>query len=124
MTVIEKMREENQGCQHALNTLRQENAHLKYLLSEMVDKNEERNFLAKAELLQNELLKKDEEIGEILKNALEFETGLKHIAKSRPLPDQVFDKHIHIKDECTALQLSFSQLSENFLKELRPKQLS
>lgn len=123
MTVIEKIREENSYNQNALNILKQENAHLKYLLSEMVDKNEDRYFLAMAEHFQNELLKKDEEINNVLKNALEFETGLNHLSKNKTLPDQVMEKHFEIRGICETLTNEFSKLSNEFQDRMRRKTL-
>ena len=55
-----------------LEDLRQHNALLKYRLSEIVDDNEDRNFLQLAEYFQNELLLKDETLKKLMKDLQEI----------------------------------------------------
>ncbi|MEO5909023.1 MAG: hypothetical protein ABIR50_11640, partial [Ginsengibacter sp.] len=55
-----QIEQEHESWQRTIEFLRQENALLKYRLSEMVDNNEENNFLQIAEYFQNELLIKDD----------------------------------------------------------------
>ena len=51
---------------------RQENALLKYRLSELVDNNDDRNFLQIAEYFQNEFLLKDDTLKKLLKSVRQY----------------------------------------------------
>lgn len=67
-----KFEKELTSWQKMLIDILQENALLKYMLSEIVDENEDKNFLPIAEYFQNELLLKDEKLQILLKRIHEF----------------------------------------------------
>ena len=62
-----QIQQEHKAFQKSLDFFQQENALLKYRLSELVDDNEESGFLQLAEYFQNELLLNDERLNQLIK---------------------------------------------------------
>ena len=67
-----KLQNDPDTWQKTLTGILHQNALLKYTLSEIVDENEDKNFLPIAEYFQNELLLKDEKVRILLKEVNEF----------------------------------------------------
>jgi len=85
--------------------LNQENALLKYRLSEIVDENEDGKILQLAEYFQNELLLKDEMLKNLMKKQQQF---------SNPRERDETTESIKAKQE--KLQLEFLKFEEEFVR--------
>lgn len=111
---IHKMREsQNQFLQEhtewerRLEFITQENALLKFRLSEMVDVSEDKGFLELAENFQNELLLVDEKLQNLIKE-------LKSLSHTFKQLNSVKEKEQLIKQHSN-LRKSISQVAEKFL---------
>lgn len=90
-----------------LEFITQENALLKYRLSEMVDVSEEKDFLQLAENFQNELLLKDEKLQKLIKELKTLSIAFKEINVSK-------EKEIMIKQHGD-FRKRISKFAEEFL---------
>jgi len=95
----------------SLEFFKQENALLKYRLSEMVDNNEDDLFLQMAEHFQNELLLKDELLNTLLKD-------LHGLQNSEKLSDKMISRQNKLRNEILEFEKSFLHLSNEFNKKL------
>lgn len=118
------MKEENQNqfehehttWQSRLEFLRQENALLKYQLSEMVDYSDEKEFLQKAEYFQNELLLKDEALDKLIKELKKFSGKINGQNINEDL-EEIY-KHDKLRSCMAQLEEEFLQLSNEFNREM------
>jgi hypothetical protein len=117
---LEQYRHEYRTWQRMLEFFKQENAFLKTRLSEVVDKNTDKEFLALAEHFQNQFIIKDDFIGELKHDINEIETlaregagALKILADKR-----IEGKHNKLRNEIEYLEKSFTQLKNEFNKYL------
>lgn len=89
-----------------------ENALLKYMLSEIVDENQEKNFLPLAEYFQNELLLKDEMLKSLSKQINELKIdGVGH-------EEEIYEKKIQNMQKEV---LHFLNEYENFSRDFKSK---
>lgn len=86
-----------------------ENALLKYMLSAIVDANEEKDFLPVAEYFQNELLLKDERLRNLMKEISEFASE-EYIYYN----ERWNEKHEKLGKEISVFRKEYNAFSENF----------
>ena len=96
-------------CQNKLVHFLNENALLKYMLSEIVDENQEKNFLPLAEYFQNELLLKDEELKSLSKQINELKKdGLEH-------EEEIYEMKVrNMQKEVVHFQKEYENFSRDF----------
>jgi len=112
-----KGQDELKSCEQKLQFFKQENAFLKYRLSEMVDVNEGEKFLQAAEYFQNELLQKDARLQNLVARIHGIEESLEtnnSYASSSTL--QVQQKEI--QKEIAAFEFDFLDLTKQFNEKL------
>ena len=96
----------------------QENALLKYRLSEMVDTNEGNNFLQMAEYFQNELLLKDEMLKKIIKELQEFSDLLKRFKNEKIPSEKMSAHHDKLRKNILQFEKKFLSLSNEFNEKM------
>lgn len=105
-----------------LEYFKQENAFLKTRLSEVVDRNTDREFLALAEHFQNQFIIKDEFMDELRHDVNEMETNVKAtpgVLKTAITPDKKMEtKQNKLRNEIEYLEKNFTQLKNEFNKYL------
>lgn len=96
-------------CQNKLAQFLNENALLKYMLSEIVDENQEKNFLPVAEHFQNELLLKDEKLKSLSKQINELKLdGLGH-------EEEIYETKVqNMRKEVLHFQKEYENFSSDF----------
>ncbi len=113
---IDQYHHEHGTWQRMLEFFKQENTFLKNRLSEVVDRNTDKEFLALAEHFQNQFIIKDDFIGELKHDINEMETGIKTTAS---LPDKKLEaKQTKLRNEMEYLETNFLQLKNEFNKYL------
>ena len=94
---------------------RQENALLKYRLSELVDNSDDNNFLQLAEYFQNEFLLKDESLKRLIKNIQEYSDLVENVeARSSHL----LTSHNILRKEILQFEKKYSSLSTDFNEKM------
>jgi len=78
---LDQYQHENLSWSRSLEFFKQENAHLKDRLTQVVDKTSDRNFLAQAEHFQNQFIIKDEFIDELKHDVNEQARMIKDYSK-------------------------------------------
>ena len=96
----------------------QENALLKYRLSEMVDNTEGNNFLQTAEYFQNELLLKDEMLKKIIKGLQEFSVLLLQFKNERIPSLKMAAQHDRLRKNILQFEKMFLSLSNEFNEKM------
>ncbi len=110
-----QIEQEHESWQRTIEFLRQENALLKYRLSEMVDNNEENNFLQIAEYFQNELLLKDDML-KILIDELQTYTEL--IKRNDTSSAKIILMHNKLRKEILVFQKEYLVFSKEFNEKM------
>jgi len=95
--------------------LRQENALLKYRLSELVDNSDDPNFLQIAEYFQNEFLIKDEALKKLIKDLRDYSDI---IQKQEQVLTHPLITHNKLRKEISQFQEKYSSLSTEFNKKM------
>jgi len=90
---------------------RQENALLKYRLSELVDDSEDKKFLQLAEHYQNEFLLKDETLKKLLKNVRQY---LDWLEDGNENASGIINNHHILRDEILGFEKNFINVSAKF----------
>lgn len=106
---------EHSKWQKILEDFRQKNALLKYRLSEIVDDNEDKNFLQMAEYFQNELLLKDEMLKKLMKQLQGF-TGM--IENKQMSDENINAKQEKLHVEILQFQKKYLNLSKKFNEKM------
>ena len=102
-----------------LEFFKQENAFLKTRLSEVVDRNTDREFLALAEHFQNQFIIKDEFMDELRHDVNEIERGVKDTNSYIKNTDSKLDaRQNKLRNEMEYLEKNFTQLKNDFNKYL------
>lgn len=106
--------------ERTLEFFKQENAFLKTRLSEVVDNNADKDFLALAEHFQNQFIIKDEFIDELKHDIHEIQDlQKKGIAGISIMPDKKMDaRQNKLRNEMEYLEKNFNQLKNEFNKYL------
>jgi citrate synthase len=108
---------EHTAWQRKLDFLMQENALLKYRLSEIVDCNEEKGFLQMAEYFQNELLLKDEALNKLIKKLKIFADQF-HVQNDRSKLEEIIKSHDELRNCISQLEKEFLHLSNQFNQKM------
>lgn len=110
--------QEYKSWQRSLEFFRQENALLKYRLSEMVDNDVENQFLQMAEYFQNELLLKDEGLKKLISNTRDFLAELSEVKNGKKHQEELVDKQEEMRKEILQFEKRFLNLSHEFNEKM------
>jgi hypothetical protein len=117
-TLKNQLLHEHKAWQRELEFFKQENALLKYRLSEIVDENEASDILLMAEYFQNELLLKDEMIGRMTRALEELSEKFNKYDSSASLPAKMISRHQDCRSRVLQLESNFLKLSKDFNEKL------
>jgi hypothetical protein len=119
MSIIQndQIKHEYTSWQRMLEFFRQENALLKYRLSDLVDNNEQNNFLSIAEYFQNELLLKDEVLNRLIKSVSELNAELNKIT-NKEIPDELIYRQEKLRNDILQFEKKFLDLSNEFNEKM------
>ena len=117
---LDQYRHEYLTWKRMLEFFKQENAFLKTRLSEVVDRNTDKEFLALAEHFQNQFIIKDEFMDELRHDVNEIEASIKPLTGSAKItPDKKIEaKQNKLRNEMEYLEKNFTQLKNEFNKYL------
>jgi len=117
---LDQYRHEYLTWKRMLEFFKQENAFLKTRLSEVVDRNTDKEFLALAEHFQNQFIIKDEFMDELRHDVNELEASIKGTNSSAiTAPDKKIEtKQTKLRNEIEYLEKNFTQLKNEFNKYL------
>ena len=110
-----QIEQEHKSWQRTIEFLRQENALLKYRLSEMVDNNEENYFLQTAEYFQNELLIKDDMLKKLVD---ELQKYTEFIKNNNAPSEKIIPMHNKLRNEIIIFQKEYLILSKDFNEKM------
>jgi L-lactate utilization protein LutC len=113
---LEQYRHEHHTWDRLLAFFKQENAYLKTRLSEVLDRDMDKDFLALAEHFQNQFIVKDEFI-DILKHDINEMTMIlkQDIIAARNIPDKRLEaRQNKLRDEVDFLEKNFTELKKEF----------
>ncbi|HEV2833265.1 MAG TPA: hypothetical protein VGW31_14880 [Hanamia sp.] len=108
---------QNKAWERSLEFIKQENALLKYRLSEMVDYSDEKDFLQMAECFQNELLLKDDALDKLIKELKNFPDKING-QNANENAEKILYEHDKLRNKMAQLEEEFSQLSNEFNREM------
>ena len=108
---------QNKAWERSLEFIKQENALLKYRLSEMVDYSDEKDFLQMAEYFQNELLLKDDALDKLIKELKNFPDKING-QNDNENAEKILYEHDKLRNKMAQLEEEFSQLSNEFNREM------
>lgn len=109
--------QEHTAWQRRLEFFRQENALLKYRLSEMVDHNEEKDFLQMAEYFQNELLVKDEVLNKLIKEYKNISDTFDE-QNDEMISKKIIHRHDELRNRISRFEKEFLHLSDEFNQKM------
>lgn len=110
-----QIEQEHESWQRTMEFLRQENALLKYRLSELVDHNEENHFLQTAEYFQNELLIKDEMLKKLIDELQKYTELIKNKNASSV---KIIPRHNKLRNEIIIFQKEYLVFSKDFNEKM------
>lgn len=110
--------QEYKSWQTSLEFFRQENALLKYRLSEIIDNDVENQFLQMAEYFQNELLLKDEGLKKLISNTRDFLAELSEVKNGKKHQEELVDKQEEMRKEILQFEKRFLNLSHEFNEKM------
>ena len=96
----------------------QENALLKYRLSDMVDDNDQNNFLQMAEHFQNELLLKDKMLKTLAHDLKAHSDIISEMQDEKKAPLNIIKDHDRFRDKMLQFEKGFLQLSKEFNEQM------
>ena len=115
----EQFLHENFTWKRLLDFFIQENSFLKTRLSEVVDRETDKIFIANAEHFQNEFILKDEYIHDIEGDIKAQERNLQMALVQKRIPDSIIcRKQEKLRNEISYLEKEFSDLKNKFNKYL------
>lgn len=110
-----QIKHEHMSWLRLIEFFRQENALLKYRLSEMVDNTEDSQFLQTAEYFQNELLLKDESLKKLIKELQDYSD----VIQNKPaLSPQLINNHNRLRNDILQFEEKFSHLTKDFNEKM------
>lgn len=109
---------ENDSWKRSLEFIRQENALLKYRLSEIVDGNEDGDLLTIAEFFQNEFISNDEQASGLIKLIGKFSGELFESSAKNLLSQQMIQQHEKLRNDVVEFEKDFLQISLDFNKKM------
>lgn len=106
---------ENLTWDRALDFYLQENAFLKTRLSQVLDKNTDKNLVALAEQFQNRFIHNDEYMKDLQTDIVMLQRLLKNFI-TRPKPDEnkIVQKHKKLRNEMGSFEKNFAKLIKEF----------
>jgi hypothetical protein len=119
MSIIQnnQIKHEYTSWQRMLEFFRQENALLKYRLSDLVDNNEQNDFLSIAEYFQNEFLLKDEALNRLIKIVSELNAELNKMT-DKNIPDELIYQQEKLRNDILQFEKKFLDLSNEFNEKM------
>ena len=109
--------QEHKEWERRLEFITQENALLKYRLSEMVDVSEDKNFLQLAENFQNELLLKDEKIHKLITELKTISTVFKEVNNPKE-KEGLISQHSDLRKRISQFAEQFLHFTNQFNKKM------
>ncbi|MGN6266751.1 MAG: hypothetical protein ACTHM5_13795 [Ginsengibacter sp.] len=109
--ISEQLKHELMSWLRLIEFYRQENALLKYRLSELVDSSEDKKFLQRAERFQNEFLLEDDTLKKLLRNVRQYLDWLED--ENEKAPDILNNHHV-LRDEILRFEKNFIRVSAAF----------
>jgi hypothetical protein len=110
-----QIKHEHMSWLRLIEFFRQENALLKYRLSEMVDNNDDSQFLQTAEYFQNEFLLKDEALKKLIKELQDYSD----IIQNKPdLSKQLINAHNNLRNDILQFEEKYTLLSKEFNEKM------
>ena len=106
-----QIKHEHMSWLRLIEFFRQENALLKYRLSEMVDNSEDSLFLQTAEYFQNELLLKDEALKKLIKELQDYSDIIQNKIAISP---QLINNHNKLRNDILEFEEKYATLSKEF----------
>jgi len=116
--VRNQLEHEYNSWKRKLEFFKQENALLKYRLSEMVDSSEGANFLQMAEYFQNELLLKDEGLKKLTSSIQEFANGAEGVRNKERHEEELIAKQKELRKKILKFGKAFLSLSTEFNEKM------
>ncbi|MEO8720450.1 MAG: hypothetical protein ABI297_02980 [Ginsengibacter sp.] len=110
-----QIEQEHKSWQRTVEFLRQENALLKYRLSEMVDDNEENHYIQTAEYFQNELLLKDDQLKKLID---ELQAYTERIKSEHVSSEAIILMHNKFRTEINVFQKEYLIFSQDFNEKM------
>jgi hypothetical protein len=110
--------EEHKAWQRRLEFLRQENALLKYRLSEMLDNTEDNYFLQMAEHFQNELLLKDEKLKTLFSKIQKFHADTNRMSDEKKGIHDLIERQSKLRNDIFEFEKQFLNLANEFNKKM------
>jgi|SRR5690242_3329871 hypothetical protein len=110
-----QIKHEHMSWLRMIEFFRQENALLKYRLSELVDSSEDSLFLQTAEYFQNEFLIKDEALKILIRQLQEYSDLIQSKVKISP---QLIDTHNKIRNDILMFGKDYASLSKEFNEKM------
>ena len=119
MSIIQnnQIKHEYTSWQRMLEFFRQENALLKYRLSDLVDNNEQNDFLSIAEYFQNEFLLKDEALNRLIKSVSELNAELNKMT-DKNIRDELIYQQEKLRNDILQFEKKFLDLSNEFNEKM------
>ena len=113
-----EIQHDNKNFQGSLDFFQQENALLKYRLSEVVDDSEERGFLQLAEYFQNELLLNDERLSHLTKRLHQLNEQIPTYGKNKNSSESFAAIQDKFRTDFLEFETRFQSLSKEFNQKL------
>lgn len=110
-----QIKHEHMSWLRLIEFFRQENALLKYRLSEMVDNSEDTGFLQMAEYFQNELLLKDEALKKLIKELQDYSDIIQNKLDLSP---QLINTHNKLRCDILQFEETYTTLSKDFNEKM------
>ncbi len=120
LSKTDQFHHENRTWGRMLEFIKQENSYLKTRLSEVLDHNSDKNFLALAEQFQNKFILKDEFIDELRHDVNKQEQSLKVLGEGS-LNDKLSKRQERLRNEIEYFEMDFIKLKNEFNKYLSTK---
>ena len=113
-----QLTQEHEAWKRSLEFYKQENALLKYRLSEMVDQSEGNHFLQTAEYFQNELLLKDAGLQRLSRSLQSIQEALHKSGGSGQIEDKNLVLQNELRQQIWQFEHDFLQLSNDFNQKM------
>ena len=117
LTKPDQFHHENKTWNRMLEFFKQENTFLKNRLSEVLDYNSDKNFLALAEQFQNKFILKDEYIDE-LRHDLNVQDDILNDSTGAPVYNKLVKTQEKLRNEMEYFEKDFNMLKNEFNKYL------
>lgn len=113
-TLQNQFEHEQKASQRHLEFYKQENAFLKFRLSEIVDISDGNGFLQLAEYFQTELLEKDVRFEKLIKKLRGISKSFEKLPASSGIPQNLLQKQQELRNELLKIEKDFVCLSKEF----------